>query len=41
LHHDYDDQGGQSGQEFNPEYLKKVEAIRNVESLLPIELTGE
>jgi len=31
---------GQSGQEFNPEYLKKVEAIRNVESLLPIEIDG-
>jgi ribulose-phosphate 3-epimerase len=31
---------GQSGQEFNPEYLKKVEAIRKVEALLPIEIDG-
>jgi ribulose-phosphate 3-epimerase len=31
---------GQSGQEFNPEYLKKVDAIRKLEKLLPIEIDG-
>ena len=31
---------GKSGQEFNPEYLKKVDAVRKLEKLLPIEIDG-
>jgi len=31
---------GKSGQEFNPEYLKKVNAVRKLEKLLPIEIDG-
>jgi ribulose-phosphate 3-epimerase len=31
---------GQSGQEFNPEYLKKVDAIKKVQELLPVEIDG-
>jgi len=31
---------GQSGQEFNPEYLKKVDTVRKLEKLLPIEIDG-
>ena len=31
---------GQSEQEFNPEYLKKVDAIKKVQEFLPIEIDG-
>jgi ribulose-phosphate 3-epimerase len=31
---------GQSGQEFNSEYLKKVNTVRKLEKLLPIEVDG-
>jgi len=31
---------GQSGQEFNPEYLKKVDTLKKVQEFLPIEIDG-
>jgi len=31
---------GQSGQKFNPEYLKKVDTVKKVQKFLPIEIDG-